>query len=66
MNNFFIILIHTYMSKLKTKSFLVTTILTAGIMLALTNMTNIIDFFNKGDEADKIIVIDETGQLLSL
>jgi ABC-2 type transport system permease protein len=63
MNNFFIILIHTYMSKLKTKSFLVTTILTAGIMLALTNMTNIIDFFNKGDEADKIIVIDESGQL---
>ncbi|MCM3573375.1 MULTISPECIES: ABC transporter permease [Mesobacillus] len=63
MNNFFIILIHTYMSKLKTKSFLVTTILTVGIMLALTNMTNIIDFFNKGEEADKIIVIDETGQL---
>lgn len=51
------------MSKLKTKSFLVTTILTAGIMLALTNMTNIIDFFNKGDEADKIAVIDESGQL---
>ena len=63
MNNFFIILIHTYMSKLKTKSFLVTTILTVGIMLALTNMSNIIDFFNKGDEAEKIAVIDETGQL---
>jgi ABC-2 type transport system permease protein len=51
------------MSKLKTKSFLVTTILTAGIMLALTNMTSIIDFFNKGEEADKIAVIDESGQL---
>ncbi|WP_210364674.1 ABC transporter permease [Bacillus sp. REN3] len=62
MNNFFIILIHTYMSKLKTKSFLVTTILTAAIMLALTSMPNIIEFFNKG-EADRVAVIDETGQL---
>ncbi|GAE46064.1 ABC transporter [Mesobacillus boroniphilus JCM 21738] len=26
-------------------------------------MSNIIDFFNKGEEADKIVVIDETGQL---
>lgn len=63
MNNFFIILVHTYLSKLKTKSFLVTTILTVVIMLGLTNMTNIIDFFNKGDEVDKIAVIDGTGQL---
>lgn len=63
MNNFFIILFHTYLSKLKTKSFLVTTIITAVIMLALTNMTNIIDFFNKDGAADKIAVIDETGQL---
>ncbi|RSD29269.1 ABC transporter permease [Mesobacillus subterraneus] len=63
MNNFFIILFHTYLSKLKTKSFLVTTILTAVIMLALTNMTNIIDFFNKDGEADKVAVVDTTGQL---
>lgn len=63
MNNFFIILFHTYMSKLKTKSFLVTTILTVVIMLALTNMTNIIEFFNKGEEADRIAVIDNTGEL---
>ena len=63
MNNFFIILSHTFMSKLKTKSFLVTTILTAVIMLALTNMTNIIDFFNKDAEADKIAVIDGSGEL---
>lgn len=63
MNNFFIILFHTYLSKLKTKSFLVTTIITAVIMLALTNMTNIIDFFNKDGSVEKIAVIDETGQL---
>lgn len=63
MNNFFIILFHTYLSKLKTKSFIVTTIITAVIMLALTNMTNIIDFFNKDVSVEKIAVIDETGQL---
>jgi ABC-2 type transport system permease protein len=65
MNNFFIILFHTYLSKLKTKSFLVTTIITVVIMLALTNMTNIIDFFNKDSEADKIAVMDGTGQLFA-
>lgn len=65
MNNFFIILFHTYLSKLKTKSFLVTTIITAVIMLALTNMTNIIDFFNNDGSVDKIAVIDETGQLFT-
>jgi ABC-2 type transport system permease protein len=65
MNNFFIILFHTYLSKLKTKSFLVTTIITVVLMLALTNMTNIIDFFNKDSEADKIAVVDETGQLFA-
>lgn len=63
MNNFFIILFHTYLSKLKTKSFLVTTIITAVIMLALTNMTNIIDYFNKDGSVEKIAVIDGTGQL---
>jgi len=63
MNNFFIILFHTYSSKLKTKSFIVTTVITAVIMLALTNMTNIIDFFNKDGSTDTIAVIDESGQL---
>ncbi|PLR89947.1 ABC transporter permease [Bacillus sp. T33-2] len=64
MNNFFIILVHTYITKLKTKSFLVTTLITIAIMLALTNLPNIIDFFNK-DSENEIAVIDETGQLLA-
>lgn len=64
MNNFWIILSHTYMSKVKTKSFVVTTILTLAIVIGLSNMTNIIDFFNK-DSSEKIAVIDETRELLS-
>ncbi|WP_071396043.1 ABC transporter permease [Bacillus tuaregi] len=66
MNRFWIILFHTYLSKLKTKSFIITTLITALILVALTNMTNIIDLFNKGNENQKIAVIDETGELFSL
>ncbi|MCQ6273388.1 ABC transporter permease [Bacillus sp. V3B] len=66
MNKFWIILFHTYISKLKTKSFIITTLITALIVIGLTNMTNIIDYFNKGNETEKIIVIDETGELYSL
>jgi ABC-2 type transport system permease protein len=64
MNNFWIILFHTYLSKLKTKSFIVTTLLTVVIVIGLTNMANIIDFFNKGESSEKIAVLDETSSLV--
>ena len=63
MNRFWIILFHTYVSKLKTKSFIITTLVTAIILIGLTNMTNIIDYFNKGNGEEKVAVIDETGEL---
>ncbi|MFE8700213.1 ABC transporter permease [Cytobacillus sp. FJAT-54145] len=63
MNNFWIILFHTYLSKLKTKSFIITTIITVGIILALTNLENIISTFNDGEDSDKVAVIDDTGAL---
>ena len=63
MNKFWIILFHTYLNKLKTKSFLITTLLTVVIMLGLTNMSNIIEVFDKGGDKEKIAVLDETGQL---
>jgi ABC-2 type transport system permease protein len=63
MNKFWIILFHTYLNKLKTKSFLVTTLLTVVITLGLTNMNNIIEVFDKGGEKEKVAVLDETGQL---
>src|SRR3954470_17049239 len=66
MNKFWIILFHTYISKLKTKSFIITTLITALLVIGLTNMTNIINYFNKGNETEKIAVIDETGELYSL
>lgn len=66
MSSFWTILIHTYVSKLKTKSFILTTVITSLIFIALTNMTNIIDYFNKDDGADKIAVIDKTGEVFPL
>lgn len=66
MNNFFIILMHTYLSKLKTKSFIVTSLITVAIIVALTNLPNIIEYFNKND-VEKIAVVDETdGQLFAV
>lgn len=63
MNKFWIILFHTYLNKLKTKSFLITTLLTVVITLGLTNMSNIIEVFDKGGDKEKVAVIDETGQM---
>lgn len=63
MNNFWTILFHTFITKLKTKSFIVTTLLTIVIVLGLTNMQNIIDKFDKDGDQQKIAVIDDTKQL---
>jgi ABC-2 type transport system permease protein len=64
MSKFWIILFHTYISKIKTKSFIITTLITVAILLALTNMSRIIDMFNN-DEVKNIVVIDETSQLFT-
>ena len=63
MSNFWIILSHTYLSKLKTKSFIITTLITCLIVAGLTNMSKIMDFFDKEDSGKKIAVIDETEEL---
>jgi ABC-2 type transport system permease protein len=62
MNKFWIILWHTYVTKLKAKSFIITTIITSVLVFAVTNLNHIIEFFNK-DEKKTVAVIDETGML---
>ena len=66
MSSFWIILFHTYVSKLKTKSFIITTLVTAILLIGLSNMTNIIEYFNKDNGEEKVAVMDETGELFSL
>lgn len=65
MNKFWIILFHTYMSKVKSKSFFVTTAVTLLIIIGLTNLSNVMDYFNKGETGETIAVVDESGSLYS-
>ncbi|MDQ0187458.1 ABC transporter permease [Cytobacillus sp. FSL R5-0569] len=60
MSNFWTILWHTYWTKIKTKSFLITTIITALLFVLLANITTIIDAFSN-EETPKVAVIDETN-----
>ena len=61
MSKFWIVVKHTYSSKVKTKSFIVSTLITLAIVLALTNITKIIDLFDN-NEVDTVAVFDESGQ----
>jgi ABC-2 type transport system permease protein len=65
MNKFWIILAHTYMSKVKSKSFIITTAVTLILILGLTNLSNVMEYFNKGESGEEIAVVDESGALFS-
>ncbi|WP_077297194.1 ABC transporter permease [Virgibacillus pantothenticus] len=62
MNKFWIILGHTYTTRIKSKTFIITTLITLILIFALTNIKTIINVFSDG-EADQIAVIDETNEL---
>lgn len=62
MSKFWIILFHTYTSKLKTKSFIITTLITAVIIFGLSNIQSIIDKFDSKDE-QKVGVLSESADL---
>lgn len=59
MNKFWIVLFHTYFTKLKTKSFIITTAVMLVLLIGLANITKIIELF--GDNKQTIGVIDQTG-----
>lgn len=59
MNKFFIVLWHTFLSNLKSKSFIITTLVTALLVGVLFNLPSIISFFDK-EEIRRIGVIDST------
>ncbi len=64
LNSFWIILFHTFLSKFKTKSFLITTAITLILVIALTNLTTIIETFSGEDEKTEVAVIDQSSSLL--
>ncbi|MFD1037650.1 ABC transporter permease [Virgibacillus byunsanensis] len=62
MNKFWIIMSHTYLTRVKSKSFIITTLITLLLIIGLANMQTILDSFsNDGD--DEITVIDNSNQL---
>ncbi|MEW4285468.1 ABC transporter permease [Priestia koreensis] len=64
MSKFWIVFFHTYLNKLKSKSFIITTVIMCVASLVLTNINHIVDLFN-GDDKVKVGVIDESGELLA-
>lgn len=64
MNKFWIIFWQTYLTKLKSKSFIITTVLTVAIILVLANMNKIIAVFDHSGGKDTVAVLDESSQLL--
>lgn len=63
MNKFWIVLSHTYLSKLKTKSFIISTVIMMALILVLTNISKLIDTFDSEDQ-EKVAVIDLTEDSL--
>src|SRR5690625_3508957 len=62
MSKFWIILSHTFMTRLKSKAFIITTLITLLFIYGLANIQSIIEVFSN-DEKDQVAVIDETEQL---
>ncbi|WP_456276040.1 ABC transporter permease [Bacillus sp. AK128] len=65
MNKFWIILFHTYLNKLKSKSFIITTAITVLLIIGVSNIQNIIGLFDK-DNTTTVAVVDETAELFPL
>lgn len=61
LSKFWTVLWQTYSSKVKTKSFIVSTVIMLAIILALSNITKIIEYFDDG-QGETIGVLDESGQ----
>lgn len=59
-NKFWIVFLHTYVTKLKSKSFLISTIVTALIVFGISQLDRIIEVFSN-DGQKTIGVIDETN-----
>ncbi|HEX7064392.1 MAG TPA: ABC transporter permease [Bacillales bacterium] len=62
MRKFWVVLFHTYTSKLRTKQFIIPTLIAAVLLLAVTNLPAIVSLFDN-DEAKKVMVLDRSGEL---
>src|SRR5699024_6245399 len=64
MRKFLTVFGHTYLSKLKSKSFIITTLIVLILMTGVANIDHIIGLFSGEDDTEEVIVIDDTGNAL--
>lgn len=57
LNKFWVVLSHTYFSKLKSKTFIITTLIIGLLLFGLSNFQKIIDVFDKSDKTQTVAVI---------
>ena len=62
MNKFWIILGHTFMTRIKTKSFIISTVITLLLIVGLVNIQSIIETFSSKED-DEVAVIDYSNEL---
>lgn len=63
---FWLVLSHTFTSKLKTKSFIVSTVIMVLLTILIFNLPAIISLFKGKQEIEKVGVVDRTGQVFAL
>ena len=64
MHSFWIIFKQAFMTKARTKSFIITTIIVAAAFFLLANLPNIIESFGGDEDGQVLHVIDESGELV--
>ncbi|MCM2676017.1 hypothetical protein [Alkalicoccobacillus plakortidis] len=57
MNNFWTVTLHTLSNRLKTKAFIITTLITIVFIAGAINIDRIFDAFSGGDEGPQTIVV---------
>ncbi|WP_073198899.1 ABC transporter permease [Gracilibacillus kekensis] len=63
MNKFWIVFSHTYMSKIKSKSFIITTAIFLLFIVLMANIQSVIDLFESEGEVDQVAVITESEEV---
>ncbi|GGM25578.1 hypothetical protein GCM10011351_09070 [Paraliobacillus quinghaiensis] len=66
MNKFWIVLKHTYWTRFKSKSFIITTAIFLVFILGLANIQSIIGLFDNEDEQDIVAVVDQTDEIYDM
>ncbi|MCA0983899.1 ABC transporter permease [Halobacillus yeomjeoni] len=65
MSKFFVMMGHTYKNRVKSKSFLITTLITIALIFTLSNLQSIIDAFTGEDDGKTVAVLTDQEQWFS-